>query len=174
MIRVEKAELRDSEEIGKLFFEVFSPIYQKLFKYHLKESTSSAISRLYISNADMFIAKDKNKIVGFASSVKSIFSLWKNPINIVLPSRYLFIAPVRLRDFGKPLFLTLGVDESYRGRGIGVQLTNRIEKNSKEQGVVELFAQIHLKNELSKKLLINTGWSLAAKQGFLLLFKKKL
>jgi GNAT superfamily N-acetyltransferase len=171
------ANLDDFNEISELFFKSFSPLYKKFLNYNLKKSTCVAISKLYISNANMFIAREDNKIIGFASVSKSLLSLWKNPINIILPSRYIFIAPTRFRDFNKPMFTMMCVDKNYRKKGIGTKLMKEVEKYLKLNGTKNLYGQVYSKNKPIINLLIKNNWEIVAKSGVInkiFIFNKKL
>lgn len=139
---IEVPNLNDYEEVNKIAIQV-----QNLhvdWRPDLFLRTDEVISKEYfkslIDNKYIFVAKEENEILGYVSIY---ISERQNPI-----MRYRKILDID----------ALGVDEKYRGRGIGTKLLEYIKELAKKENCTDLHLTVNEENAGAIKLYETFGF----------------
>jgi ribosomal protein S18 acetylase RimI-like enzyme len=118
-MKIIKASKKDIKEIGKLMFEEFSkPPFNEKVKF---DSVLKSL-KFYFKIGEIFIAKEKNQIMGVL--VFKIEQYWEGKVIII-------------ED--------LAVKEEFKGRGVGKNLIEKLEKYSKENNIKRILLSTHIR-----------------------------
>ena len=143
-IKISAAKPIDAMKIGEIAFQT-AQIHYKFIPSEFKKPTFKGqfdYIQKSISDKDILVLKAeiKKKITGYA---------------VVYFNTY----PEKYFKFHKRGFIgSIGVDESYRGQGVGKALLNGVEKEMKKRKISVLEIDVYTFNQAAEKLYDSAGY----------------
>jgi len=146
-----KAKSKDIEAIASLFLFSFSKRIKDKFNIKINKKIAREVIELYIDSGIFIVAKEKDKVIGFISAVKRLYSLFFNLFNLkrvhksflfLFYPRCLFIFPPSFLHLFRSHIVTLAVDKKYQKKKIALNLVKKIFSELKNQKIKLVYFQI--------------------------------
>jgi len=182
-MNIGKPKKKDIPTLTKLFLDSFFAEFDDI-KITLHRHEAEDIVKLYLDVCKPYflVAKEKNKIIGFSSTVADLKSFWpaylkrlpqwygnyfngkyeKTPAYFfgVGYKRMIHIMPMRMKwFFTGPFMLVMGVSKQARGKGVAHKLVGYTLKQLKKQGASQITTQIREDNFPCVHVIEDCGFS---------------
>lgn len=190
------SKLLDNDDIGKaaqLIYITASDLFNIIFS---RKKALGSLSCLISEQGNMFglanvtVYKENNTIVGVivghSGKDEKLFRKTERKAFIKSVGRlrtfhyYMMIVPVlkwlmKLKNNENEFYISnIGVDENYRGRGIGTELIKYIISEQQNKGIEKIYLDVEGKNINAIKLYENLGFRIKRQRSIGLLKKKTI
>ena len=172
MVTIRRAEAHDGAAVAELLTEAFLDKFRRIFGKRIAQGRK-ALTEMFILHWDVFngtyVAEADGEVVGFITLLikeSPSMPIWPvaraflRHLGFLGVCRALIGLPFLLKRIGKEdcYIQAIGVDEEWRGQGIGTALLKRAEEYAKERGKPYLTLEASQTNGAAIRLYRRLGF----------------